>query len=93
MPLEIPRTLEITLYPRTREERKVEVSIIDVRTMVTFPTLMTPTETLFITYQYGLLPIRVVTLPKVDATLEKVKEAIRLDIEAAPRREERFVIP
>jgi len=93
VPLEIPRRLEITLYPGTREERKVEVEIIDVSQMLTFPTLTTPREELAITYQRGLFPPAVVWIPKDEATIEAVIEAIRKDIEARPAAPERFIIP
>jgi len=92
MPIEIPRRLKVTIFPRTDKEETVTVDIIDVTTMITFPAALTPEETLSITYVRGIFPPSVVWVPKREATLERIIEAIREDIEKTYAPPEKFII-
>jgi len=93
MAIEIPRRMKITIFPGTDKEETVEVQIIDVTTLLTFPTPMTPEETLSITYVRGIFPPSVVWVPKKEATLERIQEEIRKDIERLAAPPETFIIP
>ena len=92
MPVEIPKRFKLRIFPGKPEQEDIEIEILDVTTTIAFPEPLQPAEVVAVTYMRGLYPPSVVFVPKPGITLEKVKEAIRIDIERTPALPEKFII-
>ena len=93
MPLSIPKHLKVSISPEGAPTREIEVDIVDVTPMTTFPTPMTPRAMLAITYVRELMPPRVVWIPRDEYSPELLTSEIAKDIEASAAPPEEWVVP
>jgi len=63
------------------KSNKLEVTILNRREVTTFPKLKQPKVSVMVTYVYGDMPPRTITIPKEEHTKESEAKAIRRDMD------------